>query len=156
MTDVKEQIVKALGELVVGGVVIKVHPSYEDYYKQRYTQMMDKDLILVCDKGEYNLEKNPYGRHGLVGTTQVLAELKKLQRLFPRDGVFEMSAMRLDDMAKQAEETGQPVVTATQSGAVTGKPLEFIKVDFMLPAVKCECGGDACNTTHSDWCPKYG
>lgn len=21
--------------------------------------------------------------------------------------------------------------------------------------IKCECGAEKCNTTHSDWCPKY-
>jgi hypothetical protein len=31
----------------------------------------------------------------------------------------------------------------------------WITVTFKITPLVCECGAEACNTTHSDWCPKF-
>lgn len=37
-------------------------------------------------------------------------------------------------------------------------PIEYIRYDFVVPALKCECecGAESCQSQiHSDWCPRH-
>lgn len=60
----------------------------------------------------------------------------------------------ISEMIKQYTDT-QPISTSEE------EDIQYVRKNIMeslkIPKeyLKCECGAEKCNTTHSDWCPKY-